>query len=189
VEKREHTSVAGGIENLYNHSGSQSWFLRKLEIDITEDVAIMLLVQGSSTMPQVRVLHCWGPASAQDWNSQLEAGTSGRLIINMHRLLLGYKPTGHFSRLKVSLLSHSLLSLSFVYTLHIPVHSDFLLCASLFLNSHTQTHFCVFPFHSHTHSSHTSYTHHMYSPFTHTLSIHTSHSLLTHSSYALLLLS
>jgi hypothetical protein len=25
VEKEEHSSIAGGIANLYNHSGNQSW--------------------------------------------------------------------------------------------------------------------------------------------------------------------
>jgi hypothetical protein len=34
VEKEEHSSIAGGIANCYNHSGKKIWrFLRKLEID------------------------------------------------------------------------------------------------------------------------------------------------------------
>jgi hypothetical protein len=43
VEKEEHSSIAGEIANWYNHSGYQSRFLRKLEIDLPEDPAIPLL--------------------------------------------------------------------------------------------------------------------------------------------------
>jgi hypothetical protein len=43
VEKEEHSSIVGGIASLYNHSGNQSGFLRKLDIVIPEDPAIPLL--------------------------------------------------------------------------------------------------------------------------------------------------
>jgi hypothetical protein len=42
VEKEEHSSIAGGIESWYNHSGNQQ-FLRKLDIELPEDPAIPLL--------------------------------------------------------------------------------------------------------------------------------------------------
>ena len=43
VEKKEHSSVAGGISNWYNHSKNSNWrFLRKLEIYLPEDPAIPL---------------------------------------------------------------------------------------------------------------------------------------------------
>ena len=42
VEKEEHFSIAGGIENWYNHSGNKSEG-RKLETDLPEDLAIPLL--------------------------------------------------------------------------------------------------------------------------------------------------
>lgn len=45
------------------------------------------------------VLLCLLSGSSLDTGS--EAGVSGRRIINTHRLLFGYKPTGHFLRLKV----------------------------------------------------------------------------------------
>ena len=40
--KEKHSSIASRIANWYNHSGSQSRFLRKLEIDLPEDPAITL---------------------------------------------------------------------------------------------------------------------------------------------------
>jgi hypothetical protein len=46
VMKEEHSSIAGGIASLYNHSGNQSgvWqFLRKLDIVLLEEPAIVLL--------------------------------------------------------------------------------------------------------------------------------------------------
>jgi hypothetical protein len=55
-----------------------------------------------------------GCSLTQDQSSQLEAGISGRHIINRHKLLFGYKLRGNFSRLKVSL--SSLLS-SLVHSL------------------------------------------------------------------------
>jgi hypothetical protein len=44
VEKEEHSSTAGGIASLYNHSGSQSGgSSKKLDIVLPEDPAIPLL--------------------------------------------------------------------------------------------------------------------------------------------------
>ena len=44
VEKDEHSSIAGGSANLYNHSGNQyDSFLRKMEISLPQDPAIPLL--------------------------------------------------------------------------------------------------------------------------------------------------
>ena len=44
VEKEEHSSIAGGIASLYNHSGNQVWwFLRKLDIVLPVESAIPLL--------------------------------------------------------------------------------------------------------------------------------------------------
>ena len=43
VEKEEHSSIAGGIASLYNHSLSVWLFLRKLDIVLLEDPAIPLL--------------------------------------------------------------------------------------------------------------------------------------------------
>jgi hypothetical protein len=41
VEKEEHSSIAGGIASLYNHT--VWWFLRKLDIVVPENPAIPLL--------------------------------------------------------------------------------------------------------------------------------------------------
>jgi hypothetical protein len=44
VEKEEHSSIAGGITSWYNHSGNLfGSFLRKLDIVLPEDPAILLL--------------------------------------------------------------------------------------------------------------------------------------------------
>jgi hypothetical protein len=44
VEKKEHSSIAGRIMGWYNHSGkSVWWFLRILDIVLSEDLAIPLL--------------------------------------------------------------------------------------------------------------------------------------------------
>jgi hypothetical protein len=44
VEKKEHSSIAGGIANWLNHSGNPSGVSsKKLEIDLPEDPAIPLL--------------------------------------------------------------------------------------------------------------------------------------------------
>ena len=44
VEKEEHSSIAGGIISLYNHSGNQSGVSsKKLDIVLLEDPAIPLL--------------------------------------------------------------------------------------------------------------------------------------------------
>jgi hypothetical protein len=44
VEKEEHSSIAGGIENWYNYSGNQSGVSsKKLEIDLPENPAILFL--------------------------------------------------------------------------------------------------------------------------------------------------
>jgi hypothetical protein len=44
VEKEKHSSIAGGIASLYNHSGNQSGsFSEKLDIVLLEDPAIPLL--------------------------------------------------------------------------------------------------------------------------------------------------
>ena len=111
---------------------------------------------------------------------QLEAGISGRHIINIHQQLFGYQLTGNFSRLKVSLssLSLSALSLSLIrsqleaaHTLHSPVHFSFLELSP----SHTSV--C-----SHTSHPHTTYT---LLSLTHTISIH---SLFSHYSHAFLML-
>ena len=138
---------------------------------------------------------------SQHRSSQLEAWISGRLIINIHRLLFGYKLIGNFSRLKVSLSS---LSLSALFLIHLLTawgctHSAFS-CALFFSwtlillhthHTHTQQ-ACSFlsisvclPVclsvsllslslsHTHTH--------------THTHSMHTSHPLLTQLSTCFLL--
>jgi hypothetical protein len=47
----------------------------------------------------------------------MEAGISGRHIINTHRLLLGHKLTGNFSRLKISLSSLSFSALVLAHSL------------------------------------------------------------------------
>nr|BAC34538.1 unnamed protein product [Mus musculus] len=79
-------------------------------------------------------------------SSQLEAGISGRHIINRHRLLFRYKLTGNFSRLTLSSLCLSLThsQLEAAHTLHSLLYSAFFLCTFLFLNSHTPTHFFFF---------------------------------------------
>jgi hypothetical protein len=42
--EEEHSSIAGGTANLYNHSGNQSdTFSEKLEVVVHEDPAILLL--------------------------------------------------------------------------------------------------------------------------------------------------
>ena len=139
---------------------------------------------------------CWGSASTQDQSSQLEAGISGRHIINIHRLLSEYKLTGNFLRLKVSLLFYSLLSFSLAHLLaawgctYCLLLCILLFSCALFLNSHTHTHLCAFLFHFHTLFTHISHTHHMLSPFTHTHTLHTHltfslHSLFTCSSHLL----
>ena len=70
---------------------------------------------------RVHVLVVWraemsAPASTQDWSSQLEAGISGRRIINIHKYTQTtfWVQADSFSRLKVSLssLSSSALFLS-----------------------------------------------------------------------------
>jgi hypothetical protein len=43
VGKGEHTSIAGGIANWYNHSGNQCRFLKKLDNLLPEDTAIPVL--------------------------------------------------------------------------------------------------------------------------------------------------
>jgi hypothetical protein len=43
VKKEDYACTAGEIENWCNHSGNQSGDLRKLEIDLPEDPAIVLL--------------------------------------------------------------------------------------------------------------------------------------------------
>ena len=113
---------------------------------------------------------CRGTASIQDQSSQLEAGISGRHIINIHRLHFGYKLRGKFSRLKVSLsslsssalfLSRSLicLQLEAAHALHSPVHSTFLELPG----SHTSL--CIPLLLSHTlFNSHISHTHSPYTP-------------------------
>jgi hypothetical protein len=135
---------------------------------------------------------CWGSASTQDQSSQLEAGISGRHIINIHRLLSEYKLTGNFLRLKVSLLFYSLLSFSLAHLLaawgctYCLLLCILLFSCALFLNSHTHTHLCAFLFHFHTLFTHISHTHHMLSPFTHT---HTLHTCLTFSLHSLFIFS
>ena len=42
-EEREHSSIVGGIESWYNHSGNQSGGSRKLDIVLPEDPGIPLL--------------------------------------------------------------------------------------------------------------------------------------------------
>jgi hypothetical protein len=42
VEKEKHSSIAGGIASMYNHSGNRQ-FLRKFETVLPEDSAILLL--------------------------------------------------------------------------------------------------------------------------------------------------
>lgn len=82
------------------------------------------------------------------------------------------------------MLIHSKLEAA--HTLHTPAYSVLLLCTFIFLNSHTLTHLCALPFHSHTHFTHISPTYHMHSPFTHTQTLHALlHSLFTHSSHSL----
>jgi hypothetical protein len=43
MEKKEHSSIAGGIANWYTHSESMWMLLRQLEIDLPEDTATTLL--------------------------------------------------------------------------------------------------------------------------------------------------
>ena len=43
MEKKEHSSIAGGIASWYNHSGNQFGGSRKLGIILPEDPAIPLL--------------------------------------------------------------------------------------------------------------------------------------------------
>jgi hypothetical protein len=44
VKKKEHSSIAGGIAGWYNHSEKKVWqFLRKLDIVLQEDPAILFL--------------------------------------------------------------------------------------------------------------------------------------------------
>jgi hypothetical protein len=105
---------------------------------------------------------------------------------------LWYNLASNFSRLKVFLFSLTLCSLSHslscslrLHTLYILLYSAFLLCALLFLNPHTPTHFDVFPFHSHntfhTHLAHITHTPHALSFHSHT------HSLHTHLTFSLIL--
>ena len=116
---------------------------------------------------------CWGPASTQDRSSQLEAGISGRHIINIHRLLFGYKLTGNFSRLKVSLssLSFSALSLAHLLAAWGCTHSAFscALCFSPMCFSFLEL--------SCSHTSHISHTHTTCTLHSHTHSLYTPHIL------------
>lgn len=108
----------------------------------------------------------------------------------------GYKLTGKFSSLKVSLSSLILCSFSLAHSLTAwgYTHSAFS-CAFRFspvlfsfLNFHAHTHLCEFPFYSH-HTIQTSHTHTTCTlSLTHTLSIHTSHSSLTFHILSLLTL-
>jgi hypothetical protein len=44
MEKEEHSFIAGGIVNWYNHSEKSIWrFLRKLEINLPEDLGSPVL--------------------------------------------------------------------------------------------------------------------------------------------------
>jgi len=43
AEKEEHSSIVGGIADWYNHSGNQWRLLRKLNIILPEDTALLLL--------------------------------------------------------------------------------------------------------------------------------------------------
>jgi hypothetical protein len=144
---------------------------------------------------------CWGPALTQDWSSQLEAGISGRRIINIHRLL--FWGTNWQGGLKfISLLSHFLLSFSLAHSLAAwgCTHSAFS-CAVCFSWTLTLIHTSVCsPFtlkHTHTHTTctllsltYTLYAPHILSSLTlHILSSLTLHMLTTcspHSPHTLL---
>ena len=95
------------------------------------------------------------PASTQDWSSQLEAGISGRRIINIHRLLLWVQTDRQFFQgLKfLSLLSHSLFFPSLAHSLEAwgCTHSAFS-CALCFSWTLTFLHTSVLPFHPQKHT-------------------------------------
>jgi hypothetical protein len=59
VEKKEHSSIAGGIANWYNHCGNQIWrFLRKLGIGLPEDPTVPLLGIYSIFVPPYQIGMC-----------------------------------------------------------------------------------------------------------------------------------
>ena len=65
VRKGEHSSIADGIANLYNHSAKLIWsFFRKLGIVLPQDPAILLqlYIHKCSTIPQKHMLHMFRAA-------------------------------------------------------------------------------------------------------------------------------
>ena len=136
--------------------------------------------------------YCQGPASTQDPSSQLEAEKSGRYIINIHTLLFGYKLTGNFSRLKVSLsFSFSALFLphSFIYSLKL--HTFCILLGILLFSYVLFFSWTLILIHTSVHSPFT-LSHTLFFIYTlhtpHKCTLHnTSHSLFTNSSHVLLM--